>query len=399
MKRPIHLCARPFSEFMWLPSSTTLEQVMDQLETLFQLESSTYQRNDYMALYYSNNNNNNNTRSRHPAMNERTRQSMVELLYEIGDYCHFRRETVSYAVWNLMDRYLSSSQQSPLMEFTTADYQLVASTSLFIAVKVLEPVSMDVQSLADLSQGAFSADDILDMERTILATLQWRIAHGPTPIQFVQLYLSILQMDGRVLAESEVFDMLFEHAQYQVELAVMDYKLVQSKPSEIALAALWNALECNLHDGGVIVQQWQQQLVQQIATLPPSLHDKLPSLQLQLCKLQYAAEQSQQRAEQPPLLPSTTTTEVERDEPRNPTDDCYYDCNDDEDHTEAEYDEEAALAMFPSPVSVTLHPMSARHYSAAKDAVMLAQDDPECFSLGFSLLRRFFFFALASPSG
>ena len=229
---------------------------------------------------------------------------MVDLLYEIADYCHFRRETVAYAVYNVLDRYLSLKRHVPLQ--SRSDLQLVASAALYIAVKVLEPVSMDVHSLADLSRGAFDATDVMEAEKTILFALQWNVAQGPTPIAFVQHFLTLLQLDLSMTAEpgqergrvvdgyGELLDDLLDQAQYQVELAVADYSLgVNRSLSDIALAAVWNALESQL-DGPVAVH-YQNRIGKHLAHAGFDVGPwkrSLAKVQFSLCKLQYHAQQS-----------------------------------------------------------------------------------------------------------
>lgn len=348
MKRPYQIDPRPIHDFMWLPDSATQDQVMEQLETMRRMEQTTYRRRDYLYSFESRYKSPYNSptsadlfndsdlinddtyvlgpvsppasgssitsgtddrRCCHPYINETTRQNMIDLLYEIGDYCHFRRETVSYAIWNIMDRFLSLPNHKPLE--TKIDFQLIASTSLYIAVKLLEPVSMDVQSLAELSKGGFETLDILEMEKYMLFALKWAISHGPTPIGFVQLYLSLLQMDGHVLSEWDLWYNLLEQAQYQVELSVVHYHLVTSKnPSEIALAAVWNALESQLECS--VAMQWQEQLLKHLAPLElGNVQDILPNIQLILCKLQYTSEehfQERQQEQQQAALSSPTST-------------------------------------------------------------------------------------------
>lgn len=319
---------------------------MDRLEAMRRMEQTTYRRRDYLyspesrykspynsptsadlfndsdlindAMYVlgpvspptsgdctSSSSGNKNRRCCHPYINETTRQNMIDLLYEIADYCHFRRETVAYAIWNIMDRFLSLPNYKPLE--TKIDFQLIASTSLYIAVKLLEPVSMDVQSLAELSKGGFESLDILEMEKYMLFALQWAVSHGPTPIAFVQLYLSLLQMDGHVLSEWDLWDSLLEQAQYQVELSVVHYHLVTSKnPSVIALAAVWNALESQLESS--VALQWQEQLLKYLAPLElGDAQDTLPNIQLILCKLQYTSEEHFQERQQQQAAPTSSS--------------------------------------------------------------------------------------------
>jgi len=433
MKRPYQIDPRPTNDFMWLPGAATQDQVMDQLETMRRMETTTYRRRDYLyssdspykspynspsSAHLFNDSNlidtlyvlgpvspptsvdgssSSSTSSRsvccHPYINETTRQNMIDLLYEIADYCHFRRETVAYAIWNIMDRFLSLPNHKPLE--TKIDFQLIASTSLYIAVKLLEPVSMDVQSLAELSKGAFESLDILEMEKHMLFSLKWAVSHGPTPVGFVQLYLSLLQMDGRVLSERELWDNLMEQAQYQVELSVVHYHLATSKnPSEIALAAVWNALESQLDRG--LATQWQEQLVGYLTPLElGDAKDTLPKIQLTLCKLQYASDahfqERQQAARSAPSQSSTSSTastsqdyhededQLPEQQPQRPS----LELDVTERREEEDDDGNSARYLFPSPVSVAINQLSYEQQPKAEK-----RDSASCY--GLSYLKSFF---------
>ena len=145
------------------------------------------------------------------------------------------REIVSIAM-NHLDRYLAA--------FPTAVdknlFQLLAMTCLYLAIKLNEykhllipgsKSSMD--TILQLSRGFFSLEQMERMEYDILQRLQWHV-HPPTPQLFVKHFLFFLSSE-----EQEIHDL----AQFMVELSVMDYFFVCYKPSEVALAALLNALD------------------------------------------------------------------------------------------------------------------------------------------------------------
>mgnify|MGYP000016121237 CR=1 FL=1 len=489
-------------QFMWLDSSATSDQIVDQLTTMHRLETTTYATCDYLyqsgspyywvapaqvpqqeqphektkhhnfhhedhssslwmdALYvvgpsppspasvskgqsHSHSHHYKKTRksSYHSSINEKTRQYMVDLLYEIADYCHFRRETVAYAVRNLLDRYLSCPQHAPLESYV--DLQLVASAALYIAVKVLEPVSMDVVSLADLSRGAFDARAIVEMERTLLTTLAWNVAHGPTPVAFCQHFLALLQLEGlgKNMSQGddndecdwELLDNLLEHAQYQVELAVSSYQLgTQRHSSEVALAAVMNALEAQLVD--VVVQvpttsaqtatttttaaayYWEERLWQYLATAGwdvPTVQQHISKVRLTLCKLQYNAQQlpSQPSEQSPKSQPQQDTIQEETSSLENPHDQPPKEDltsnnssmasleeterdDDDEDHHQ-----QSSSLVYPSPISVVTTNNAASLSSSNKnhhdtevgggEVVVAASAYDSYYNLAF--LKRLFF--------
>ena len=251
-------------------SITSSDQALDQLAVLRRLEATTYKPQDYYATVLQLATKCDSEEDCHSPQGREeplsrivvSRQSTVEYLYRISDYGGFERHVVGYAMNNLLDRYFSSSCRSlggeeeyecidarrVLLSGDKNHYQLVALTCLYMAVKLLEPVNIGVASMVPLTNGLYSVEDFCEMERTILKQLQWRVAHGPTGTDFVRLLLQYLP--GTV--SSSLAAQIFHQSQYQLELAVSDYELCcccssdghsGGLVSDLAVAALWNALE------------------------------------------------------------------------------------------------------------------------------------------------------------
>lgn len=215
------LTPRPNEETDCFPlPSMPVDEIRDQLEILRKLEV------NYCSLDYQ----------RLVIFSPVSRLLTIEYLYRIADYGKFQRNTVAYAATNILDRYLSLRTTALWFQ---DHYQVLALTSLYMAVKVLERQTIAVESLVTLADGDHTEQEFLETERTILKTLDWRIGHGPTPLASVHLYLRLLPEDKKLLTRP-----LMDHIQFQLELAVSDYQLcIYARPSEIALAAVNNALE------------------------------------------------------------------------------------------------------------------------------------------------------------
>uniref|UniRef100_A0A7S1YBZ9 Cyclin C-terminal domain-containing protein n=1 Tax=Grammatophora oceanica TaxID=210454 RepID=A0A7S1YBZ9_9STRA len=162
---------------------------------------------------------------------------MCEWCYQVVDFCRFRRETVSIGM-SYLDRYVSRPEASiVLMDRKT--YQLAAMTTLYMAIKLHEPLEMETSLLADLSRGCYSEMEIAEMECKILKALQWRL-QGPTPLCFVQHFLALLPTQK---VHPAVATAIMDYARFQAELAVSDYTFVTVPQSHIALASILNALD------------------------------------------------------------------------------------------------------------------------------------------------------------
>mmetsp|Transcript_9634 Transcript_9634/g.13468 ORF Transcript_9634/g.13468 Transcript_9634/m.13468 type:complete len:410 (-) Transcript_9634:406-1635(-) len=190
------------------------------------------------------------------AVDEQCRVKMCEWCYQVVDFCKFRRETVGIAM-SYLDRYLFSGIETdpqPLKDITLKafhdrrNFQLAAMTSLYIAIKLFEPLEMDTALLSQLSRGCYSTTEIAEMECNILTGLSWRV-HGPTAHSFVQHMVALLpslQQSSGALdfgMSSPIVSTLLDCATFQTEIAIGHYFFVHRRPSTIALSSIINALE------------------------------------------------------------------------------------------------------------------------------------------------------------
>uniref|UniRef100_A0A7S4EJ60 Cyclin-like domain-containing protein n=1 Tax=Pseudo-nitzschia australis TaxID=44445 RepID=A0A7S4EJ60_9STRA len=169
-------------------------------------------------------------------VDEDCRVKMCEWCYQVVDFCKFRRETVGIGM-SYLDRYMCSSKGTKALG-DRKEYQLVAMTCLYIAIKLHEPLEMETSLLADLSRGCYTEMEFANMEQNILEAIDWRVS-GPTPLAFVLHYLAFLPN----IVPSPVMEAIFDYARYQIELGIADHSFVKSKPSVVGMAALLNALE------------------------------------------------------------------------------------------------------------------------------------------------------------
>ena len=136
-----------------------------------------------------------------------------------------------------LDRYLCSRQGRSALA-NRKEYQLTAMTALYIAIKIHEPLEMETALLADLSRGCYEEMEFVHKEEELLQALKWRVG-GPTCLGFIQHYLALMPDS----VHPAIAEALMEYARYQIELAISEHSLVDMPPSELAFAALLNALE------------------------------------------------------------------------------------------------------------------------------------------------------------
>jgi Cyclin, N-terminal domain len=211
-----------------IPTSTTVTVLStsydQQLELLLQLES--LQHYDYQEWYWipspaSSKTNSSETSaanttfsdpkaaastdsssSNTPIVDLECRTTMIRWYYQFVRHVKLNPITCEYAIW-YMDRYMyqhyskqRSSMQKGQHYSDRLYYQLVCLTCVYMAVKIQESsVGIDLQLISSISRGVHTAQDIIEMESTILHTLQWYM-HPPVLSNFVDLYyLTYVQSD------------------------------------------------------------------------------------------------------------------------------------------------------------------------------------------------------------
>lgn len=161
------------------------------------------------------------------------REKICEWCFQVVDHCDIDRDVVSIAL-SYFDRYLSCHAS-----IHETMFQLVAMTSLYLAVKLHSTKKISVYSISSLSKGHFRVDQILKCEICIIKTLRWHLNPG-TP----SMYLSVSTplVDASTCNSQTSFE-IFELSRYLLELSVCDSYFSDKEPSSIAYAAILVAME------------------------------------------------------------------------------------------------------------------------------------------------------------
>mmetsp|Transcript_24771 Transcript_24771/g.59733 ORF Transcript_24771/g.59733 Transcript_24771/m.59733 type:complete len:315 (+) Transcript_24771:140-1084(+) len=202
----------------------------ESLSAMMQMEQTTYTCSDYL----------NRPSPDNIIVIESDRLKIVDWCYAIIDQCNFDRETVAIAV-DIIDRFLS--KPSVIARDALADrkkYQLLAISALYIAIKTNELMAVGSDFFAAMSQGVYSVEDIETMEMSILEGLSWRIC-TPTSIQMAYCILSIAL--PVVDLQESVRGFILDEVRYQTEYSLREYYFATKRPSTVAMAAIFNALD------------------------------------------------------------------------------------------------------------------------------------------------------------
>ncbi|KAL3778830.1 hypothetical protein HJC23_002887 [Cyclotella cryptica] len=208
------------------------------LSLMIDQEQSTYRRKDYLNPldHYRW-----NGKAKHPIIvTPSDRKKLVDWCFAIVDTCAFRRETVAIAV-DLFDRFLSiPSAAAQVALCDRSELQLLAIASLYLAIKMNERVAFHCNFFVAASCGGYTVNDIESTELQILTGLSWYL-HGPTSLQVAMHIFSLVTFDN--IVANDTIHFLYDQVHYQTEQAVRDYFLSIQRPSTIAVAAIFNAVE------------------------------------------------------------------------------------------------------------------------------------------------------------
>lgn len=162
------------------------------------------------------------------------REKICEWCFQVVDHCDIDRDVVSVAL-SYFDRYLSCHAK-----IAESLYQLVAMTSLYLAVKLHSTKKISVASMSSLSKGQFRPDQISKMEVYIIQSLNWHL-NPPTPIIYLNVADPLLEASSPGDAQA-LYD-VSELSRYLLELSVCDEFFADKRPSSVALAAVAVAME------------------------------------------------------------------------------------------------------------------------------------------------------------
>lgn len=217
-------------------SSLSLNEIMsstvdfDTIRAMCQQEKFVYKKYDPLRHRME--------RTQENDIDEICRDKMCEWSYQIVDFCKFHRESVDIAM-NYLDRFLLTKFGQAALHDRNV-YQLVAMTCLYSAIKIHERQALSPSVVSQLSRGVYSAQQITETEVTILHALQWQL-HPPTALSFVRELITALPIE--IIPES-IKESILDITQKETELAVSDYRFIETPMSTVAYCSILNALQC-----------------------------------------------------------------------------------------------------------------------------------------------------------
>uniref|UniRef100_A0A7C9AB39 Uncharacterized protein n=1 Tax=Opuntia streptacantha TaxID=393608 RepID=A0A7C9AB39_OPUST len=156
-------------------------------------------------------------------INEKMRAILIDWLVEVHYKFELRDETLFLTV-NLIDRFLARHTM------VRKKLQLVGLIAMLLACKYEEVSVPVVDDLIFISDKAYSRQDLLEMERIMLNTLQFNMSF-PTPYVFLRRFLKAAESDKKL----ELLSF------YLIELSLVEYEMLKFPPSLLAAAAVYTA--------------------------------------------------------------------------------------------------------------------------------------------------------------
>jgi hypothetical protein len=199
------------------------EQQQQNLKQMLAVEASLVNHADHRQL----------VSARHSPQSLAWRELVSQWYYDVSDHLEESRD-VPYVAMNMLDRYLASSSSRPVEKNS---FEVVAITSLFLAVKLNGSSSLTIPDLLSMSRSPLDANCILATGKDMLQVLSFD-AKIFTPTDFLKAMISLhSSLDDRMAIE------LFERSAYMCEISVSDHFFVGVQASKIACAALKAVLD------------------------------------------------------------------------------------------------------------------------------------------------------------
>ncbi|ONK55438.1 uncharacterized protein A4U43_UnF3370 [Asparagus officinalis] len=160
-------------------------------------------------------------------INEKMRAILGDWLIEVHHKFELMPETL-YLTFYIIDRYLS------MEKVLRRELQLVGVSSMLIASKYEEIWAPQVEDFICISDRAYSQEQILAMEKSILNRLEWSLT-VPTP------YVFLVRFIKAAMCDKEMEHMVYFFA----ELGLIQYSMIMYSPSTVAASAVY-AARCTL---------------------------------------------------------------------------------------------------------------------------------------------------------
>jgi len=158
--------------------------------------------------------------SAHNDINEKMREILVDWLVEV--HMKFNLQSaVLYTTVQLIDRFLG------MQAVTRSKLQLVGITAMLISSKMEEIYPPEVKDFVYISDKAYTQEEIIQMEQTMLNTLKFQVA-------FPTVYMFSQQIKVATMCDEKTSHV----ASFLMDMTLQDYSTLRYSPSIMAAACV-----------------------------------------------------------------------------------------------------------------------------------------------------------------
>ncbi|KAB2006592.1 hypothetical protein ES319_D11G356900v1 [Gossypium barbadense] len=209
-------------------------------------------------------------------INEKMRAILIDWLIDVHQKFELSPEAL-YLTINLIDRFLS------VKVVPRRELQLLGMSAMLISTKYEEIWPPEVNDLVCIADRAYTHEQILIMEKTILGRLEWTLT-VPTHYVFLARFIKASIPDPKM--ENMVY--------FLAELGIMHYETIRYCPSMVAASAVY-AARCTLKktpawtDTLKFHTGYTEQQLMECAKLLACFHSKAVDSRLQVVYRKYSS--------------------------------------------------------------------------------------------------------------
>ena len=219
-------------------------------------------------------------------INEKMRAILIDWIIEIHDKFHLHSSTLFQTVW-LIDTYLS------LKFIKRSQFQLLGLGCLYISSKFQEIFFPQIKECIEATDGAYTKDDLLKMEKDILKTINYGVL-PPTPIDFYNIISKSFKFDEKQ----------YYLGRYLMENTLIDYNMIKYPASVIAVSCSYISMKIfklndykKLYSAQIIREKCPQKIIKETATELCFLVKNLNLSEFKAVKEKYLSEKYHEVAE------------------------------------------------------------------------------------------------------
>ena len=222
------------------------------------------------------------------------RATMVDWFFQIAETFDFKMQTIEITM-SILDRYVAAN--TDLMN-DGDKYQLAALTALYTAAKIHEECCLTPYHIQEISQGKFSYETIVKEEEKILFAVKW-LVNPPTAVTFARILLSLIPSAFLPRKQKRA---VMQLVQQQIDLTLYEDVFVPTKPSTVAVAALFNGLAGV--SGGTKLPSFLKHRILSALDLDKSSWHSVSTVRKVLCNLAFKEEEEEEEEETEPEMPT-----------------------------------------------------------------------------------------------